>query len=87
MTRLLSSKFSRSDIESAPQVVSRVLDAFAQFQLQGQYLVYTHSGVLQSLLFNLHIHDLYILNCGSLSFVLDDKGTPQRLIAYWNHGH
>lgn len=84
---MLRGKFARADIEHPSHIHSRVLDAFAQFQHQGQYLVYTHSGVLQSLLFNLHIHDLYILNCGSLSFVLDDKGVPQRLIAYWNHGH
>lgn len=84
---MLRGKFTRPDIEHPKQIFGRVTDAFAQFKENGQYLVYTHSGVLQSLLFNLAIHDLYILNCGSLSFVLDEKGHPQRLIAYWNHGH
>ena len=84
---MLRGKFARADIEHPTHIHTRVLDAFAQFQLQGQYLVYTHSGVLIALLHTLDIYDLAFKNCGSASFVLDDKGTPQRLIAYWNHGH
>ena len=84
---LLKGKFMREDIESPKKLLTRLTSAFSEFKDEGNYLVFAHSGVLQVLLHELRIYDLFLRNCGSLSLILNEQGRPIELIKYWNHGY
>lgn len=84
---MLKGKFGRKDIESPANLASRVYSGFKDISGTPDNLVFAHSGVLQVILVNLGIYDLFVGNCGSLSLVLGSDGVPVRMISYWNHGY
>jgi len=83
---MLQGKFGRSDIESPKQIEKKLLEGLADIK-GNRGLIFTHSGVFQVLLHHLHICDLFVQNCGSLSLVLSETGKPKHITAYWNHGY
>eukprot|EP01017_Pseudomicrothorax_dubius_P027230 TRINITY_DN3110_c0_g1_i4.p1 TRINITY_DN3110_c0_g1~~TRINITY_DN3110_c0_g1_i4.p1 ORF type:complete len:222 (-),score=29.19 TRINITY_DN3110_c0_g1_i4:172-837(-) len=68
--------------ETWPNVRTRCLEFFQTLRSPGNYLVYTHGGLICTLTHSLGLKDC-ISHCSAVGLELDDKSEPKEILFYW----
>ena len=84
---VLNGKFLGGGIEKPAAIQERLFSFFSELEDNQNIVVYSHSGMLQVIMKQMGIRELYMNNCGVLTFLADQNGLPVDMDGYWNKLH
>ena len=73
----------RDDIPRTKDVRRKVWEAHKE-RPEGSHLIFGHSGIMHLILRRFGLIQLYVENCGMISYKVGDDGRPNELLNYWN---